>query len=364
MPGMPRPRGSPTSRLGADPDRPGRVWLAGALTPPALAAALTAATVMHWPDRSLVLTLERLLEGAVPQIALFGLALAAALAGLGRVRLALVLACLNLAGLAQVARHVWLNSDPPQAAAPVHSTVLWFNVLKDNKTSPARLIAALADSPADIVVLGEAVPLRAHLDDPALTAAFPVQAGCRGRRCELLALARDPAARITIRKLYPPRVERMLRVESPAGPNGPGLSVLAMHFHKPWYFGIAEHDNWYGVDEIGRTRGPMAVIGDFNAAPWSHRLRTLYRLCGVRNGQRWPRPTWPRAAGPLGVPIDQVLTRGGAQVVSVRTWGGDLGSNHSGLLVDLAVTDAPPSAREDCRIPLDAQGYPVRPVQP
>lgn len=340
-----------------------RIWLAGVLTVPALAAGISAATVFHWPDAPVLLTLERALENLVPQVALLGLILALALARLGQVRLALVLAALNLIGGAQVAARIWQTSVPPLSGAPVATTVLWFNILKDNPLPPERLIAALASSPADIVILAEAVPLRAHLDDPALTAAFPVQAGCRQTRCEMLILARDPAARITFRRLYPPRVERMARIEIGGTPETPALTVLGMHFYKPWYFGIGEHDDWYAVDEIGRSRGPLAVLGDFNAAPWSRRLRTLYGMCGMA-GLRWPMPSWPAGLGILGVPIDQVLTRSGARVVTAEAWGDGLGSNHRGLLVRLALTDTPLALGEDCRVPLGADGYPVRELQP
>ena len=410
-----------------------RLWWCGALTPPALAAALTAATVLVWPERGVILDAQRMLENLLPQAALLGLVLAGALALLGRRRLALALVLLNLAGAAQVGWRLWQGGDPLwAAAAPVPDVpvldVLWFNLLKDNPLPPAELVGALAAAPADVVILGEAAALRPVLDDPALGRAFPVQAGCRGTRCELLVLARDPRARLSIRRLYPPRIERIARVEIGGAPGAPDLTVLGMHLYKPWYAGPAAHDNWFAVDEIGRTRGPLAVVGDFNAAPWSDRIRILHNLCGMR-GLRRPPPTWPKSLGSFGVPIDQVLTRSGARVVTARAWGQGLGSNHLGLLARIAISvpasggvavpasggvavpasgkgAAPASGKgaapasggmpasgkvlvpasgkvlvpasggtggigapasggqEDCRIPLGADGYPVRPVRP
>lgn len=341
---------------------PQRAWWCGALVPPALLLEVIAASVLFWPERSLLLEIKRVLENLVPQLAGLGVLLAVALAGLGQIRLAILLIVLNLAGGAQIGWRLWQDGVLDAPDGTVALNVLWFNLLKDNPLPAEQLVAALAASPADVVILGEAVALRPMLDAPVLTEAFPTQTGCRASRCELLVLARDPQARLSIRDLHPPRRERIARVEIGGTPGAPDLTVLGMHFYKPWYLGPAAHDNWFAVDEIGKTRGPLVVVGDFNAAPWSHRLRILHNLCQMR-GQRQPPATWPKNLGVLGVPIDQILTRSGAQVVTAQTWGKDLGSNHLGLLVGIA-RSGEPVAEEDCRIPVGADGYPVHPVRP
>jgi len=339
-----------------------RPWLAGLLTGPAAVLALTAVSIQHWPEKSGVIDFQRMLESLVPQMAVAGSLLALLLMGLGRIRLALVLIALNGAGLGQVVWRTWQDSQPLAPAAKPVLTVLWFNLFKDNPLPPRQLLDALIASPADVVMLAEASPLRGLLDDPKLKAAFPVQLGCRGEYCELLVLARDPAAKLSVRDLYKPRVERIMRVELKDLPGVPDLTLLGMQLYKPWFLGPAGHDDWFAVDEIGLSRGPLVVMGDFNDAPWSHRIAgTIHRLCGVR-GQRWPIATWPSGLGPLGVALDQMLTRSGAEVVNIRRWGADLGSNHAGLLAQIAVDPGAPAREEDCRVPLDETGRPAWPA--
>jgi endonuclease/exonuclease/phosphatase (EEP) superfamily protein YafD len=65
-------------------------------------------------------------------------------------------------------------------------------------------------------------------------------------------------------------------------------------------------------------------------------VRQLEAETGMR-GPRWPPATWPVWAGPFGVPIDQLLVRGGVGVVRMKGFGAGLGSNHRGFVADLAI---------------------------
>lgn len=317
---------------------PRRIWLAGALTPPVLGLVLVAASAPFWPDIEGLKTPARILDSLAPQLLALALAGAGLLALAGARRTALLALVLALATAgAGAARHA--AQSAPLAAGPADLTLLWFNVLGHNPTPPGRLVAALAGSAADVVILGEAAPLRGHL--AALAEAFPYQAGCRpeARRCDMLVLSRRPLAGLEVLRIGRAREERMARTALTLPGRAP-LTLLAIHMVKPWFFGFAEKDDWFAATTLRESSGPVVMAGDFNAAPWSRRMQALVRCCGVRFPRR-PPATWPAAAGPFGVPIDHMLTAGGARLVSLAPWGEGLGSNHRGLLAGIALPPAP-----------------------
>jgi endonuclease/exonuclease/phosphatase (EEP) superfamily protein YafD len=100
-----------------------------------------------------------------------------------------------------------------------------------------------------------------------------------------------------------------------------------------------------------KAGGPVILVGDFNATPYSPRFRTLLKEAGVRvAGPRlfWP-ATWP-VGGPLaalpgwpalrgvvpGLLIDHVLVSPRFAVAGFRR-GPDIGADHYPLIVDLVL---------------------------
>lgn len=332
-----------------------RGWAAGLFAAPVLILAVAAASVSFWPEWPMLRTFARILEHVVPQMALLALAGAAAMAWLGAPRGASALAALaGLAALGHTALQHLPRSAAP-AAAPADLSVLWINLLQSNPTPPDRLARALIDSGADIVLVAEAAPLLPAADR--LAAAFPVRAGCAApERCTLMALARDGGASVTLHRLGRTGEARgaVVRLDG-----DPAVAVVALHLFKPWFYGIAESEIWDAMHALGSVRrGPLVVAGDFNAVPWSARLRTLSDRCALAF-PRWPRPTWPARAGRFGLPIDHVLVRG-ARLVTLTRWGADLGSNHAGLLAEISLAGADPGAPkpELCR-PEPRGGFPA-----
>ncbi|WP_172331454.1 endonuclease/exonuclease/phosphatase family protein [Mangrovicoccus sp. HB161399] len=318
-----------------------------ALLPPSLAVLAAAATAREWPaDLPLAGALGRMLESLQPQLAALAVLMGLALALLGARRLGAALAIVAvLAGGAVAARHLRVAQPLVPGAAPV-ATVLWINLLNTNATPPEELAEALAASPADVILVAEPRALQSQL--AALSEAFPVQVGCRDSRegCGMLALARDPAVRLRLRKAggYRPGGIAVAEIDRPgAAP----LTVIGAHLVKPWFDGMIEPEAWYLVDALRNVPGPLVLAGDFNAAPWSQRGGRLERKCGMLP-PRLPVATWPVAAGALGVPIDGMMVRGGARLASLAPWGEALGSNHRGLLASVAVpgpeTVAPPDS--------------------
>src|SRR5690606_5635313 len=96
---------------------------------------------------------------------------------------------------------------------------------------------------------------------------------------------------------------------------------------------------WFEVAAISRVlnaiEGPVVLAGDFNAAPWTAPLRQLGQQQQLASGP-WPPATWPVRLGPLGVPIDNMFTRGGAQLLSLRA-GDNIGSNHRPLWAEIGL---------------------------
>ncbi len=94
-----------------------------------------------------------------------------------------------------------------------------------------------------------------------------------------------------------------------------------------------------GVARIAtHAEGPVVVLGDLNAAPWSPALATCLASGDLRNaaeGFGW-RPTWPTASALVQVPLDHVLVSPGIGVRSLDV-GPDLGSDHFPVVADLVL---------------------------
>jgi len=83
--------------------------------------------------------------------------------------------------------------------------------------------------------------------------------------------------------------------------------------------------------------GPVLVAGDFNCTPWSPFFADLVAATGLSDSARgfgvWP--TWNSTLLPLGISIDHVLVSDGLVTRNHRV-GGDVGSDHFPVIVDLA----------------------------
>jgi endonuclease/exonuclease/phosphatase (EEP) superfamily protein YafD len=86
-----------------------------------------------------------------------------------------------------------------------------------------------------------------------------------------------------------------------------------------------------------RPPGPVLVAGDFNCTPWSPFFADLVAATGLSDSARgfgvWP--TWNSTLLPLGISIDHVLVSNGLVTRNHRV-GGDVGSDHFPVIVDLA----------------------------
>ena len=313
-----------------------RAYLAGLLVLPTLLLQIAAIFAPLVPDRLQLFAIEaRMLEGPIPQILLASLAVASVVAWIGYRRAALCLAAVALGGLAWTAVDYGRMQAPHGAAANL--SILWFNMYAGNPLPAEALVAALGDSGAEVIMMTEANAALPALDG--LSSRYPYRLICPGR-CAMAILSRLPFETAEIIDNGVTAGERqILHVRLvPSGGTGP-VSLLAVHMLKPWYLafsgGEMERLRWV----LKRYTEPTVLVGDFNATPWSRRMQMIARA-GRMEFAGMPVPTWPASAGPVGLPIDHVLVRGGITVASVTPWGGAaLGSNHRGLLARLLLPE-------------------------
>lgn len=275
----------------------------------------------------------RILDSLSPWILAVSLMFTCAAFGLGARRLgallgggALVVISLLVAGHLQV-------SQPLANGKAVDLRVAFFNVLGENAAYGDRIFEALQAEKPDVVIIAEAAAIY-----PALRrfqSEYRVLTECTFEDCQMLVAVRPDVVRFWQLDLNPVWTERY-NVAELALTSGKSVFVVGNHLVKPWLSGVSEPE----VDRLSAQydwlAGPVVAVGDYNMAPWSKPMRDLLSSTGFKTLRR-PIATWPSKAGGFGVPIDHVLVHNGAEVVAARPFGEDLGSNHRGLIVDIAL---------------------------
>lgn len=313
--------------------------ISGAVLLPALVCIGVGGSAFHWTDAGFAGTLGRMFDSLAPHLLALGVVLAGLIAVLGRgaairgVACALILAALATA-LPILSRHNAVSvTTEAETEVPAQLTVLWFNVYADNLTPPDTLATALLAAGADLIVLGEATSVLPVLDR--LTTVYPHRLGCdTPDHCSTLVLSRLPFAPDSATMIRTSRPDRMASVRL-VPPQGPPIDVVAVHMAKPWFYGFYDVDLWHLLDQSASSTGPLLVLGDFNAAPWSRPGLRILDETGLTPARNAP-ATWPAGAGRLGVPIDQMLVRGGLAFTALAPWGHGLESNHLGLIANIA----------------------------
>ena len=94
------------------------------------------------------------------------------------------------------------------------------------------------------------------------------------------------------------------------------------------------------ASHVEHLAGPVVVVGDFNAAPWSAMVIRLIARTGLRYGPGARIGSFPAELGGrqyprwFGIPIDLVLAGGGAAVVQ-RRHGPPIGSDHWPVIAEI-----------------------------
>jgi endonuclease/exonuclease/phosphatase (EEP) superfamily protein YafD len=208
---------------------------------------------------------------------------------------------------------------------------LSFNVLANNRRAEALVDVVLADPP-DVMLVMETPGVEEYLGR--LAEALPYRAGCAlPRSCDISLHSRFPFEDVVVTNLPPLGRERLVvgRIRVDEQP----VTIVGLHLTKPYYDNTADIELRYIDRVLGDVGGPVVLAGDFNSASWSEPLVRVGQRQGLAPGPTQP-ATWPVPLGPIGVPIDNVFTRGSAQLISLEA-GDSHGSNHRPLWAEVGL---------------------------
>lgn len=263
-------------------------------------------------------------------VALFLMASGAWIRGLVLLSFPIVVATLVYREVAPVSR--------PLASGQSDIKVIAFNLLGSNLENGRAIADVLAQSDADLVFLNESSPVVPYLND--LKSRFPYQLGCRepgsgGGSCgDVLLLSRLTLDASSVTRLTGASAHQTVTARVMVGDQR--LNVVAAHLLRP-YFGEEQTREFVALRQLLEgVSGPTLVAGDFNAAAWSTPFTNMLIASGLRRAPFEP-GTWPVEMGDFGIPIDHVLTSGGASLVSLAALEDHFGSNHRGLVAEIAL---------------------------
>lgn len=305
----------------------------GALTALALVAcvALAAASISIWqPGQALLASLRFHIAAG-----LFVLIVLLALSRAWR-RALLFLVPLG-ASLGQGALVIYNQQQPRIEAAAEGMTPLFkvmsFNLMTDNRNG-ARVAEYIVASGADVVMLMEATPLRPYRDR--LLESYPYVAGCEDfSRCGTTILSRTPLEDIKLSPLSAVWPDRLVTAATEIG--GTRVNLVLAHLVKPYFDEFPFEETHRLAKAMEGLDGPLLLAGDFNAAAWSDNIDRLVQRAGLLPPPMYP-ATWPVRAGPLGVPIDNLFTRGSLVIDRIEAFADAMGSNHRGLTAEVSLT--------------------------
>jgi len=124
-------------------------------------------------------------------------------------------------------------------------------------------------------------------------------------------------------------------VDTPSGP----VRVITVHLRAPMTADSAAQRarQFAALEKLTASADlPLAVVGDFNATPWSPDFREWTDTNGLQNGidGHGVAYTWPTVAPPLWIPIDACVVNNRLAVVAQRR-GDRIGSDHYPLVTTL-----------------------------
>lgn len=229
------------------------------------------------------------------------------------------------------------SPDEMLQAQAAHIRLLSFNMLGDNDANAGRIAEMVKASGADVAYLFEAGPLAPYLSD--LSAIYPYRIGCgvAVETCDLLMLSKHPMANPQFVSLSDLRQNRFAVATILVG--GEPVEFAAIHVTKPYF------DDYHTMElrrasRILKERGGTLVIGgDFNSDTIAPDMQRFLRRGNLQTAGVEP-ATWPVEAGIFGIPIDHIYTSKTIVPTALERIADNYGSNHYGLIADLAVSTA------------------------
>lgn len=221
------------------------------------------------------------------------------------------------------------------AGAPTFR-LMSFNILSDNYENGEAIASAIIASGADVVNVMEAAPLYNQLQR--LTETYPYRLGCGVivvDDCDQLMLSKVPLQNGSVRTLSDIFENRFILAQVTLA--GRTINIGGIHTTKPYF------DNFHTMEliraalAITDTDGPLILSGDFNASSLAPNMRAFLTWTGLHPAA-WEPATWPIRAGAFGVPIDHIFVRAPLKIKSIERLPDAIGSNHFGLMAEIAIT--------------------------
>jgi Uncharacterized protein conserved in bacteria len=240
--------------------------------------------------------------------------------------------------IALTAHSIWMKREflPPQreiaADAPV-VRLISFNILGSNHRNVSQIAEAILASDADIVYVLEAAPITPEL--ATLAEKYPYRIGCGEvtSGCDLMMMSRLPMKTREVHRLSEIRGERFAIAGIEIG--GRLVHFAAAHLTKPYFDDYHDSELRVVGGHIARNPGTWVLAGDFNSGTIAPDMQKLLRNAGMTTAGIEP-ATWPIRAGRLGVALDHVFVTSDVVPKSLRRMEDNYGSNHFGLIADLA----------------------------
>lgn len=237
------------------------------------------------------------------------------------------------------AYYVWefqARRNEPVGALRAEMSFLNYNVLSGNPTASEAADLIVATAP-DVALIMETPGVVEYI--PQIEAALPYRLGCdRVATCDISLFSRHPITDGKVLEIPPFRRSRL--VVAPMSIDGVDLTVVGIHLSKPYFDEASLQELGYLRYTLAQIEGPVVLSGDFNSALWTAPLAWLGRAQNLVPGPTYP-ATWPVELGPVGVPIDNIFTRGDARILDVSAGADSHGSNHRYLLARIGFY-APP----------------------
>ncbi len=226
------------------------------------------------------------------------------------------------------------EAKPAVAASQPLLRLMSFNIENDNFENSTRTADAVLASGADLVNILEAAPLKAEIGR--LSETYPYHIGCGSGTdgCDTLVLSKRPFIGQSVSSLGGLWPNRLVQVSIDM--DGTPVHFASVHLTKPYFddFQVDELSDLRGAVEA--VDGPLILAGDFNSAIIDPHIQRFVSNAGLNTV--FPEPaTWPTKAGHLGIAIDHVLARPPLRLLSVSQIADNAGSNHFGLMAEIAI---------------------------
>ncbi|MBI1213876.1 MAG: hypothetical protein GC190_20635 [Alphaproteobacteria bacterium] len=275
---------------------------------------------------------------ALPLLPSFGIAITVGLIALALRRWRLAAAAGVAAAAAYALAAPWMQRPPPPDAGAARFTLLQFNTYYRNHEL-AGVVQRIEAIDADIVVLLEITP-RGRKGLRALDAHYPHRFECwQSPGCDILVLSRFPITEPHID--FVGSIQRSPVAWFESSPAGCRLTIFVTHLTRPFPFAPIASQHLEADDLAEALRGwpgPKLLVGDFNAPPWGHVVKTIENKADL-HVSLGPGGTWHAALPPpMRIPIDHLMASQGFAFAERKVLRLP-GSDHAAVLTQIAVED-------------------------